>query len=281
MEKPTPGWGLARRQEDPGFAAPLDVEAIRSGISELRLGTPLLYIPAIDSTSTRVMKLAREGAPSGLMVITDEQTAGRGRIGRSWRSLPGKQLEFSLLLRPPFPAYFLVMASAVAVAYAIEAVAGIPAGIKWPNDVLVDDGYKVCGILIETTSDFVVLGIGLNVNGSLAEDPGLAEVATTLAAVAGRSLSREALAISLLRRLDLEYADLSKNGADAQKSTWTAWRSRLLSLGRRVSVTQGGVTISGVAEEVDASGSLLLRLEDGRQETVNWGDVSHQVRPGA
>jgi BirA family biotin operon repressor/biotin-[acetyl-CoA-carboxylase] ligase len=166
------------------------------------------------------------------------------------------------------------MASAVAVAYAIEEVAAIPAGIKWPNDVLVDDGYKVSGILTETTSDFVVLGIGVNVNGSLADDPILAPVATTLAAVAGHPLSREALAITLLRRLDREYAELSSHGADATSATWTAWRSRLLGLGRRITVTQGGVTKSGIAEDVDAGGSLLLRLPDGGLETVNWGDVS-------
>lgn len=264
MEKSAPEWR----------PAPLDVAAIRSGIADLRLGTPLLYVPAIGSTSTRVMELAREGAPAGLMVITDEQTSGRGRIGRSWKSLPGKQLEFSLLLKPAFPPHFLVMASAVAVAYAIEEVAAIPAGIKWPNDVLVDSGYKVSGILTETTSDFVVLGIGVNVNGSLADDPVLAPVATTLATVAGRPLSREALAISLLRRLDLSFADLSSHGATATSATWTAWRSRLLGLGRCITVTQAGVTRSGIAEDVDAGGSLLLRLPDGRQETVNWGDVS-------
>jgi BirA family transcriptional regulator, biotin operon repressor / biotin---[acetyl-CoA-carboxylase] ligase len=254
--------------------ASLDVAAIRSGIADLRLGTPLVYVPAIGSTSTRVMELAREGAPAGLMVITDEQTSGRGRIGRSWKSLPGKQLEFSVLLKPAFPPHFLVMASAVAVAYAIEEVAAIPAGIKWPNDVLVGNGYKVCGILTETTSDFVVLGIGVNVNGSLADDPVLAPVATTLAAASGRPLSREALAITLLRRLDREYTELSKSGADATIATWTAWRSRLLGLGSRITVTQAGVARTGIAEDVDAGGALLLRLDDGGQETVNWGDVS-------
>jgi BirA family biotin operon repressor/biotin-[acetyl-CoA-carboxylase] ligase len=254
-------------------SASLDVAAIRLEIADLQLGTPLLYVPAIDSTSTRVMELAREGAPAGLMVITDEQTAGRGRIGRSWKSLPGKQLEFSLLLKPAFPPHFLVMASAVAVAYAIEEVAAIPAGIKWPNDVLVETGQKVCGILTETTSDAVVLGIGVNVNGSLADDPLLAPVATTLAAVAGHPLSREALAITLLRRLDLLLADLSSHSATATSATWTAWRSRLLGLGQRVTVNRGGVTTTGIAEDVDVGGSLLLRLPDGRQETVHWGDV--------
>ena len=172
---------------------PLDVAAIEAATSELRLGKPLLYFPAIGSTSTKVMELAHEGALPGLLVMTDEQTAGRGRIGRAWKSLPGKQLEFSVLLKLEFPAQFLVMASSLAVAEAIEAVAGVPTAIKWPNDVLVAGG-KVCGILIETTSDFVVLGIGLNVNGSLAADPTLSSLAITLADAVGHPISREALA---------------------------------------------------------------------------------------
>ena len=179
---------------------PLDVEAIRSAIGDIRLGRPLLYFPVIGSTSTHVMELARAGAEPGLLVIADEQTAGRGRIGRSWTSLPGRQLEFSLLLKPTFPSYYLVMASAVAVAEAIEAVAAIPAGIKWPNDVEVD-GRKVCGILIETAGDIAVLGIGINVSGSLAGDPLLASTATTLVDAAGHDVSRELLLVDLLRRL--------------------------------------------------------------------------------
>jgi BirA family biotin operon repressor/biotin-[acetyl-CoA-carboxylase] ligase len=252
----------------------LDVAAIHAATQGLRLGAPLLYFPAIGSTNTHVMELAREGAAEGLLVMTDEQTAGRGRIGRAWKSLPGRQLECSLLLRPTaFPPHFLVMASAVAVAESIEAVADVQAGIKWPNDVQVD-GRKVCGILIETTSDFVVLGIGLNVNGTLADDPALAALATTLADACGRTLSREALAIELLQRLDARYADLCANGTAAREALRAAWRGRLVTLGRRVTLLQGEASISGVAEDVDESGALLLRRNDGTRQTVTWGDVS-------
>ncbi len=256
-----------------GSGPPLDVETIRSATRDLRLGRPLLYFPTIDSTSSYVMSRAREGAPPGLLVLTDEQTAGRGRIGRSWKSLPGMQLEFSLLLKPSFPSHFLVMASAVAVAEAVETVAGIPAGIKWPNDIEVD-GKKVGGILIETTSDFGVLGIGLNVNGTLADDPLLGSSATTLADAAGHPLSREMVFVELLQRFDLRYADLSMGGSAAREALHTAWRGRLVTLGRRVTVTQGDASVSGIAEAVDAGGSLLLRRDDGTQATVRWGDVS-------
>jgi len=255
-----------------GMSPPLDVETIQSATRDLHLGRPLLYFPSIDSTSSYVMSQAREGASPGLLVITDEQSAGRGRIGRSWRSLPGMQLEFSLLLKPSFPSHFLVMASAVAVAEASQLVAEIPIDIKWPNDIEVA-GKKVGGILIETTSDFAVLGIGLNVNGTLADDPMLRS-ATTLADAASHSLPREMIFVELLRRFDLRYADLSAGGDAAYEALHTAWRERLVTLGRRVTVTQGDSSVSGIAEGVDAGGSLLLRRDDGSQATVHWGDVS-------
>jgi BirA family biotin operon repressor/biotin-[acetyl-CoA-carboxylase] ligase len=264
-----------RKERKPknGSPLPLDVEAIRSATHDVRLGRPLLYFPVIGSTSTRVMELARAGAAPGILVIADEQTAGRGRIGHTWTSLSRRQLEFSLLLKPDFPPHFLVMASAVAVAEAIAAVAGIQAGIKWPNDIEVE-GRKVTGILIETIGDIAVLGIGVNVSGSLSDDPLLAPTAITLADAAGREISRELLFIDLLRRFDVRYADLSSNGNAARAALFASWRERLVTLGRRISVRQGECTLSGIAEDVDTSGALFLRLDDGTQVPVHWGDVS-------
>jgi BirA family transcriptional regulator, biotin operon repressor / biotin---[acetyl-CoA-carboxylase] ligase len=261
------------RSSNHGSQMPLDVEAIRSALGDIRLGRPLLYFPVIGSTSTHVMELARAGAEPGILVIADEQTAGRGRIGRSWTSLPGRQLEFSLLLKPDFPPHFLVMASAVAAAEAIQAVAAIPVGIKWPNDVEVG-GRKAGGILIETAGGIAVLGIGINVSGSLAGDPLLAPAAITLEDAAGHSLSREELFVDLLRRLDRRNAELSTNGDTARTALYAAWRERLVTLGRRISVRQGESTLSGIAEDVDASGALLLCLDDGTLVPVHWGDVS-------
>lgn len=251
---------------------PLDVEAVRAGIAGLRLGEPFLYFPAIGSTNTYAVQLAREGAAEGTLVTADEQKAGRGRIGRGWRSMPGQQLAVSLVLRPGFSPHFLVMASALAVAETIEATAELPADIKWPNDVQVGV-RKVCGILIETSADSAVLGIGLNVNGSLAGDAELAAHATTLAAAAGRPLAREALLIALLTRLDALYAQLNAGGAAAQADVHGRWRARLVTLGRRVILLQGEQTVAGVAEDVDSDGALLLRRDDGTLLPVTWGDV--------
>jgi BirA family transcriptional regulator, biotin operon repressor / biotin---[acetyl-CoA-carboxylase] ligase len=250
----------------------LDVDMLRAALRDRRLGNPLIYFPALGSTNSTAADLARDGAVEGTLVTTDDQQSGRGRIGRSWRSLPGQQLALSLVLRPTFPPHFLVMASALAVAETIERVAGLATGIKWPNDVQVD-GRKVCGILIETSSDFAILGIGLNVNGSLADDTELAARATTLAEALGRPLSREALAVELLHRLDDLYTVLLTRGEEGRRGLRDAWRQRLVTLGRQVSLLQGERRVTGIAEDVDADGVLLLRRDDGVLQPVTWGDV--------
>ncbi|MFI5273195.1 MAG: biotin--[acetyl-CoA-carboxylase] ligase [Ktedonobacterales bacterium] len=268
------------RARDRLEAAPLDVAAVEAEIVPLRLGHPFLYFPAVASTNTTAAQLARDGAAEGTLVTTDDQTAGRGRIGRVWRSLPGQQLAVSLVLRPSFPPHFLVMASALAVAEAIDAVVApsaetVSAEIKWPNDVLLA-GRKVCGILIETSTDFAVLGIGVNVNSSLAADAALAAHATTLAEVVGRPIARETLLVALLRRLDAHYADLSgsSGGAVARQAVRDRWRARLVTLGQSVRIAQGDQPpLEGVAEGVDADGVLLLRRADGTLRAVTWGDV--------
>jgi BirA family transcriptional regulator, biotin operon repressor / biotin---[acetyl-CoA-carboxylase] ligase len=251
---------------------PLDVEMLRTALRDRRLGNPLVYVPAIGSTNSYAADLAREGAAEGTLVTTDDQTAGRGRIGRAWRSLPGQQLALSLVLRPPFPPHFLVMASALAVAETVECVTGLVTGIKWPNDVQVD-GRKICGILIETSPGFAILGIGLNVNGSLASDAELATRATTLAEALGHPLSREALAVELLHRLDDLYTLLLTRGEEGRRGLREAWQQRLVTLGRRVSLLQGEHRVTGIAEDVDADGVLLLRRDDGVLQPVTWGDV--------
>lgn len=252
--------------------APLDVAALRSLLGESQLGSPLVYLPAIPSTNTHASELARAGAAEGTLVMTDDQTAGRGRVGRVWKAMPRQQLAMSLVLRPTFPPHFLVMASALAVTDAIAALTGGRPAIKWPNDVLLG-GRKVCGILIETSEGVAVLGMGVNVGGALDDDPELAARATTLAAATGQAVSRETLAAEIIRRLDARYASLQSGGAEARDALRAEWRGRLATLGGRATIHQRETTLSGVAEDVDADGALLLRLDDGRLLTIHWGDV--------
>jgi BirA family biotin operon repressor/biotin-[acetyl-CoA-carboxylase] ligase len=181
-------------------------------------------------------------------------------------------LTFSLILRPPFAPHWLVMASALAAADAIEMVTGIRPGIKWPNDVLIGE-RKVCGILIETSGDFAVLGIGLNVNGSLAGHPQLAARATTLADATGHTVSREALAAELLCALAETYARLCAGGELAQRELRATWRGRLVMLGRRVAIRQEAREQVGLAEDVGTDGALLLRDDAGTLHAITWGDV--------
>lgn len=255
-----------------------DVDALRARIARLALGQPLSYLPVVGSTNTHAIGLARAGAADGTLVLSDEQPAGRGRAGRVWRSMPRQQVLCSLVLRPAFPAHFLVMAAALAVARTVEDVSEARPDIKWPNDVLIA-GRKVCGILIETGSDdqgraFAVLGIGLNVNGTLAGDPELAGRATTLADVAGNALCREDVAATLLAHLDALYTRLSTGGEPALREVRSVWRARLVTLGQHVRIAQGERVQEGVAEDVDEGGALLLRRADGSLRPITWGDVS-------
>jgi BirA family biotin operon repressor/biotin-[acetyl-CoA-carboxylase] ligase len=264
-----------------GDNEPLRVAAIRHGLRGLELGNPIIYLPEVNSTNTYAADLVRAGAAEGTIILTDHQTAGRGRAGRTWKPLPNQQLILSFILRPSFPAHFLVMASAVAVAESIEEAEGMGAArveVKWPNDVLVN-GRKVCGILIETSDGVAILGMGINVNGALVGDAELAARATTLAAEAGRPIEREALAITLISLLDSLYRALNEvgsHGAAAQRELRDRWRARLGGLGRRVTIRQTpqlSETLEGVAEDVDSDGALLLRLDDGQLRAITWGDV--------
>lgn len=249
-----------------------DVAWLERALAGTTLGHPLLYFRDIGSTNTEAVALARTGTAEGTLLLTDHQTAGRGRIGRVWQSLPGQQLQFSLILHPTFPPHFLVMASALAVVEAIRVETGLDAAIKWPNDVLIG-GRKVAGILIEASGGAVVLGIGVNVNSTLAGWPELAARATTLADATGSQVIREALAAAILTRLDASYADLQQRGEVAQQAIRAAWRGQLETLGRAVVIHQNGGEVRGVAEDVDAGGELIVREANGTRQIITWGDV--------
>ena len=257
---------------------PLDVDALVARVHSLHLGLPVIYMPVLDSTNSYAMELARAGASEGTLVITDDQPAGRGRAGRVWRTMSRQQVLCSFILRPVFPPHFLVMVASLAVAQAIEDVTGIRPDIKWPNDVLAS-GHKVCGILIETASDahqrrFAVLGIGLNVNGTLRDDAELAARAATLADLTGQTHAREDVVVAIATHLSYRYHALQTGGASALHAVRNAWRERLVTLGKHVRITQSDPIAEGVAEDVDADGALLLRRADGTQLTVTWGEVS-------
>lgn len=224
------------------------------------------------------MEVAREevrrGAGDGTVVAADEQTAGRGRLKRSWLT-PKGGIALSIILKPAID-YLpsLIMLASVAVARTIEAVTDLKAQLKWPNDVLVN-GRKVCGILIESgvrdnIVDYAIIGIGINANIKIADSAVvLLADATSLSDELGRRVSRLRLVRRLLVELDRLYLALPRGEA-----VYAEWRDRLITLGRKVGVALGDTVYQGIAESVDRDGSLNLRLTDGGLIRVSAGDVS-------
>jgi BirA family biotin operon repressor/biotin-[acetyl-CoA-carboxylase] ligase len=225
----------------------------------------------VDSTNRYLLDEARAGAAAGLVVVADHQLAGRGRLGRVWSAPRGGSLLVSVLLRPGLPPerrHLVVVAAAVAMLEAVRATAGVDAGIKWPNDLLVGD-RKLAGILAESAGDAVVVGIGVNVAwGQVPEE--LVGIATALDLEGGRPVARDVLLEGFLARYAARLRDLPAARA--------AYREHLVTLGRRVRVEQAGGTLVGVAVDLDEAGRLVVADDAGDRTTVAAGDVLH-LRP--
>jgi len=275
----------------------LDIEKLQQTLDTtvFGVGDRLLYLPIVDSTNTLAMKLALQGAEEGMVVFTDSQTVGKGRQGRRWVDMAGYSALSSTILRPLFPPHLLVMIAALAVVAAIADTCGIAATIKWPNDVLIG-GRKVAGILIETSHDHLghlvaIIGIGVNVNGHITQfmeatsEPQLMTsrlvvTSTTLEEVCGYEVSREAFLAYLLQRLEPQYLALQQEAqtlpmapSSISRLVREQWRNQLSTLGRTVQVRQGNTFLSGVAEDVNENGELLLRCHSGERISISWGDV--------
>lgn len=223
------------------------------------------------STNADVTQRAREGAPEGLVIATEHQTAGRGRLDRTWEAPPGSALTFSVLLRPDWPAErwpWLPLLTGVAVRNALQEY--VEAGLKWPNDVLVGD-RKLAGILLERveTPDgpAAVVGIGLNTGMTAEELP--VDTATSLFLETGRQPDRTGVLIAVLRALFGLYRDADPAGLHRD------YGNASVTLGRTVRVElPGGEVVEGLAESIDEHGRLVVS-GDGSRTVVGAGDVVH------
>lgn len=244
------------------------------------LGRTVHHHESIDSTNRAAFELAQEGAFHGEVVIAETQTAGKGRRGRSWASPSGKNLYCSVILRPEIPpsrAPELTLVAAVALAETLRE-AGADASIKWPNDVQIG-GRKVAGILTELSADvervqFVVVGLGVNLNAT-ADDfpPDVAEVATSLKLARGTTVPRALFTAALFTRLEQWLDTWTEEGFGPVR---LAWKKLSTILGQEVLVRSEQKELRGVAEDIDESGALILRV-DGKLERILAGDVE-QVR---
>ena len=282
----------------------LSAEAIAAALTTRRLGRPVLYFPRTGSTNDVAHERAAAGAAEGLLVIADEQTAGRGRLDRRWWAPPGSSLLMSLLLRPALPpdrAGQLTMCLGLAAVEGIEAVTGLRPALKWPNDLLLED-RKLGGMLTELRLEgerlaYAVLGLGVNVNvdfddgrwtmvdgqrphppaavasavWSTVDGPasGLADTAISLSMVLGREVDRLALLAALLARCEVWYERTL-----AGESPLAAWSVRLDTVGRRVTVATTTGSVAGMAVGVTPEGALLVRDDEAAEHVIWSGDVT-------
>ena len=254
----------------------LDLPALESALDTDFIGRRLIYLTSTTSTMDVARSEAEADAPEGTIVIAEEQTAGRGRFGRAWLSPAGKNIYVTVILRPAAKLLRrLSMLTPLAVSLAIEAATGMTAQIKWPNDVLMS-GRKASGMMIETEFSgaeprYALVGIGVNVNYDIDPESEIAGIATSVKQELGRETPREPIFAALLNHMENLY---EQEDAEAVRA---AWKSRLETLGRDVRLNFHGEIHKGLAEDVDAEGSLILLRPDGSRQTFEAGEVSLRV----
>lgn len=229
----------------------------------------LLVKESVASTNDEARLLGEAGSPEGLIVLAHNQTQGRGRRGAAWFSPPGESLAFSVLLRPETPKALwprLALASGLAVAEAIEAKLPL-AGIKWPNDVWIG-GKKIAGILVEAGRDFVVVGIGLNVN-TLGFPPPVSDIATSLASELGTRVSRPEILAGIVRHLSKRSRQIDRDF----HSVMDGIRLRCVLTGKRVTLQTPGGTREGEVTGLSDQGELRLRTEKGIETFLQADEV--------
>lgn len=265
-----------------------DMESVQemspTAIEYFSRGNPLfrkfLYFTEVDSTQTVVKNLARSGAPAGVVAFGEVQSAGRGRRGRGWVSARGKNLTFSVLLRPklkPGEVQLLTLAAGLALKETLRSLYGIPAELKWPNDILCR-GRKMCGILSEAAGDaeriyYAAIGVGVNINMEPADIPEeLGAVATSALIESGRLLPRWRVLTALLGSLARFAGLLDADAGGAELIE--IYRRECDTLGKDVMVTEDGKTFTGLAKGVTREGALIVGNAGG-EITVAAADVRH------
>ncbi|MCY3986653.1 MAG: biotin--[acetyl-CoA-carboxylase] ligase [Candidatus Dadabacteria bacterium] len=259
----------------------MEISKIRKHLETEKLGEKLLVFNEVDSTNNILRGLAAQGAAmDGTVVVSDSQTAGRGRMGRKWISPRGMNLYLSALfcpeVSPQKSSVFTFLASCALVD--VFSTYGVDAEIKWPNDIIVC-GKKISGVLTELgisgdTVDYIVIGIGVNLN--LPEEfirremDDISEKTTSLSLLLGEDVSRDRFCADLINSLDRFYAEFRRRGARAIVDVWI---ERWGLLGKDISIDVSGEIVSGVVERVDGNGFLYLRTPEGDINKVIAGDA--------
>ncbi|GIP32424.1 biotin--[acetyl-CoA-carboxylase] ligase [Paenibacillus sp. J2TS4] len=258
--------------------AKLDPVKLTAQLRTKIMGSSLRIYDEVDSTQNLAHELVRQGCPEGTVILAEEQTSGRGRMGKAWHSPKGKGIWMSVILKPHIPlkqTSQLTLLTAVALCRTLRKGLGINVGIKWPNDLLID-GRKISGILLESSGEddrlnYVVAGIGISVNLDAADFPeALAEQATSLRIVYGKPLDRIDIICRFLEEFEDLYLLYLQQGFSPIR---TLWEALTISLNRPLKIRTHDGWIEGTAENIDDAGALTVKTADGERIKLFSGDI--------
>jgi len=254
----------------------LSAEIIQNGLDTKEYGKNIYVLDEVDSTNNYAKKLASSGALNGTAVISDYQTAGKGRMGRSFFSPKGTGLYMSVIIRPDIDmisAQLITSCTAVAVSEAVEKLCGSDVKIKWVNDLFLN-GRKLCGILTEASMSFeekkleyAVIGIGVNIKTSENISDELKSVMTSIEEETGKLIDRNYLCSEILNNLERHILNLQT------RDFMEGYRQRLFIFGKRVEIIQNNIKRTGKAVDIDRNANLIVRLDDDSEITVNSGEA--------
>ncbi|MFD0867814.1 biotin--protein ligase [Chlamydia abortus] len=258
--------------------AKLDPLKLADSLQTEMIGSSFRIYDQVDSTQNVAHELVRQGCPEGTVVLAEEQTSGRGRMGKKWLSPKGKGIWMSIVLKPHIPlkqTSQLTLLTAVALCRTLRQELGVAVGIKWPNDLLVD-GLKVSGILLESSGEddrlnYVVAGIGISVNMEADDFPEeLDGKATSLRIVCGRPLDRIQIIRRFLEKFEELYLLYLQQGFSPIR---TLWEALTISLNRPLRVKTYNGWVEGTAESIDDNGALTVKTRDGETMKLYSGDI--------
>jgi BirA family biotin operon repressor/biotin-[acetyl-CoA-carboxylase] ligase len=261
-------------------APDLSADYIKSAVQGSLLKDIIVYDRVASTNELAMSVAAKSNLWVNSVIIADSQERGKGRLGRKWVSPPEKNIYMSILLRPGLEtrdATMLTLLTAVACAHAIKKISGLPVSIKWPNDLLLS-GKKLGGILTEIRADIdkinlAVIGIGINVNTGMEDfTEEIRPIATSVKEGSKKYTARNELIVEILKQFDYFYGILIKKGKHPLLSEWKDLSS---TIGKEVKVVIGDETVTGLAEDIDDNGMLILKLRSGLRRKISSGDITH------
>jgi BirA family transcriptional regulator, biotin operon repressor / biotin---[acetyl-CoA-carboxylase] ligase len=250
-------------------------DEIKAGLNTKILGNEVIFYTETTSTNDIALDLASKGAGEGTLVVADIQTMGKGRRDRKWLAPAGTSILASLILRPSIELSQInkiVVITAISIVYAIRDMTNLPALVKWPNDIMINN-KKTAGILAEAKTEknsisYVVVGFGINVNVPKAIFPEeIADIATSLSIESGYEISRIHLLQKILRQIESRYLKLNDN------SFFDEWRSLSATIGRQVQIEYTDSIKTGFALDIDENGALIVNLDTGDTQRIMNDDI--------